>query len=580
MSEPNSNLYKILNTLYDTDRELWKKLSSVINSVEAIQQDVDTAHEGVDIYFNNSLKKEGATKLDLAGTVSITTDENDDKLVHIQVGDDLRSALWTKINEKTTNGTVIKNYTASNGLLAGSSVNAIKDSSITFSPNEVIHFDGGDNLWGISAYVDGSLVVSAAINDVVTVTPNGDSATTTFTGGTISGTSTGFTSNISNTGTEANYPSAIGGQGKRDFTFNLNTLNASGKPVYVKIYNSAANATYTSQEVYYVTGVTPAIESASLTIKSSGTKKVSGVEYLSSATLYYAASNITNLNNQLTVGSGNKVTFTALNCSALSNLAYNDFTAPSAVGIGNAQSNTITTLSGNVTLNANLNTTTAKIGATPKNYFGIGTAVSGTLSNVLINTYNTNTETDAKETFVNESKRYVSSTNSAGFNSNTSLSGVGNYTDELQVIPGVGLKYPQTNYSTYTAPAGNPDYSTASGTRWFTRKFIAGSGTVFGGSLTLGGLGSYSTNANFEALLSIDNGTTWYSLKGNRGGDQVTTLNGLTVDGIRTGYASNVISFSFPGTTSMTASDGVIVKIGWTASLKSNVTITQMTLSM
>ena len=108
------------------------------------------------------------------------------------------------------------------------------------------------------------------------------------------------------------------------------------------------------------------------------------------------------------------------------------------------------------------------------------------------------------------------------------------------------------------------------GAKYFYRKFIAGSGTVFGGTLEMAGLGTNFNNAAFTAELSIDNGATWYNLKDNRGG-----ANPL---GIKTGYSNSTVSFTYPGSTSSEAKDGVLVKIGWTDALSaikiSSITVT------
>jgi hypothetical protein len=100
---------------------------------------------------------------------------------------------------------------------------------------------------------------------------------------------------------------------------------------------------------------------------------------------------------------------------------------------------------------------------------------------------------------------------------------------------------------------------------------ISGSGTKFGGTLTLADLGSNFSDSDFDARLSIDGGSTWFNLKADRGGADAT--------GILNSYTSGTgaISFSFPGTTSMTATDGVIIKLGWSAK---DTKITKITLAM
>jgi hypothetical protein len=121
------------------------------------------------------------------------------------------------------------------------------------------------------------------------------------------------------------------------------------------------------------------------------------------------------------------------------------------------------------------------------NYGSNGGSDSDSFTNVLVDTV-TASPTDTYEPFDDESRRLVPSghNDDAYFNdlsitpnwdstqsiADTAASG---YNSSLQVYGGQ-LCYPSLDFTTITAPASNPDYSSATGRRTYTRVFKVGAG--------------------------------------------------------------------------------------------------------
>lgn len=523
---------------------------------------------GVDLYFNNQGVASGVTDINFAGTVELT--RNDDGSVKVQIGENQNSSSWNS-NDGVTDGSVANiattNYIMSDATgatfkigdwTAGQTKPCTKSNSISFKSAENIHFNIGDNEWQVVVFdADGSTkLVDATITTVVT--GDGDSMVTGWTDGTPSGTgASNVTYSLAGKANETNYPSAVGGMAIPTFTFNLANILPDGGRFKVQI--TGCGGTFTSPDMFYISGETPAVASVDLTLTDTNEKQISGVKYVAaSSTVTYTTGDITNLNNQ--AGVTNKLAVTGTGVSVATPVTSSGLT-----GYTTAWDN-VSTLSATRSLAGNFKGTTVSVNVTPENAFAKGTQVSKALSNVNINTYAETASTDSTETFLTEGKRLKSDLTSAWDSTATLVGGT-----DLQVIPGEGLVYPTTDYSAIATPAGNPNYSGMSGAKYFYRKFIAGSGTVFGGTLEMTGLGANFNNAAFTAELSIDGGGTWYSLKDARGG--------ANPNGINTGYSGSTVSFSYPGTTSSESANGVLVKIGWTEAL-SSVKISKMTVTL
>ena len=522
---------------------------------------------GVDLYFNNQGVASGVTEINFAGTVELT--RNEDGSVKVQIGENQNSSSWNSTDGVTT--ATVANISTSNYIIPdatgaafkignwtpGQQYKCTKSNSISFKSAGNVHFDIGNNEWKVVVFdADGT---TKLVDTTITTVVAGDSTGTVtgWTDGTPTGTgASNVTYSLAGKANEKNYPSAVGGMATPTFTFNLANILPNGGRFKVSIVGCGGS--FTSPDMFYINGETPAIASVDLTLANAVEKQVSGVKYVAAdSTVTYTTGDITNLNNQ--AGVTNKLTVTGTGVSVVK-----DITSANLTGYTNAWNN-VPTFTATRALESNYKGTSVTVNVTPANAFTSGTQVSKTLSGVNVNTYAATASTDASETFLTEGKRLKSDLTSAWDSSATLVGGT-----DLQVIPGEGLVYPTTNYSAIATPAGNPNYSGMTGTKYFYRKFIAGSGTVFGGTIEMPGLGAAFNNAAFTAELSIDNGTTWYNLKDARGG-----ANPL---GINTGYAGNKVSFSYPGTTSSTAANGVLVKIGWSDALKttkiSSITVT------
>lgn len=522
---------------------------------------------GVDLYFNNQGVASGVTDINFAGTVELT--RNEDGSVKVQIGENQNSSSWNSTDGVTT--ATVANISTNNYIIpdatgaafkignwtAGQQYPCTKSNSISFKSAGNVHFDIGNNEWKVVVFdADGT---TKLVDTTITTVVAGDSTGTVtgWTDGTPTGTgATNVTYSLAGKANEKNYPSAVGGMATPTFTFNLANILPNGGRFKVSIVGCGGS--FTSPDMFYINGETPVVASVDLTLANAVEKQVSGVKYVAAdSTVTYTTGDITNLNNQ--AGVTNKLTVTGTGVSVVK-----DITSANLTGYTNAWNN-VPTFTATRALESNYKDTSVTVNVTPVNAFTSGTQVSKTLSGVNVNTYAETASTDASETFLTEGKRLKSDLTSAWDSSATLVGGT-----DLQVIPGEGLVYPTTNYSAIATPAGNPNYSGMTGTKYFYRKFIAGSGTVFGGTIEMAGLGDAFNNAAFTAELSIDNGATWYNLKDDRGG-----ANPL---GIKTGYAGSKVSFSYPGTTSSTAANGVLVKIGWSDALKttkiSSITVT------
>ena len=536
----------------------------------------DNYNPGIALQFNGKSVGAGITSLNFAGTTTITV--GDDGVAKVQIGENMNTSVWNAQDGKQGDGTVSGFPDGSDVIVpsvngsttatfnvgnwtAGTTVKGITTSTVSVKSTGNIHLDEGINTWNIKVYgATGNVVAEANVNDIVTYNNQTNPTSATVTASAVdyvTGTQ-GITHTIDNGALEDNYPAAVGGRAQVTFTFDLTKIDEVKNGGRFSIEISGCGGTYKSAERFYIKETSPTIASATLTFNNDeSTRKVSGVEYITAGTYTIETGNITNLNNQAAVST--KVAITATSDFSDEDTAV---TATELTNYTNAWDNVCTYKDAGLTLGSSVakKGTAVSITLTPKNAKGSGTAVSASVSGLNINTYASTNSTDAVESFLAENRRLKEADLSAW--DSALILGL----KDLQVIPGEGLVYPTTNYSGFT-PAG-PNYSGLSGERYFVRKMTVNENkTVFGGTLTFDNKPTWA-DITF-AKLSIDNGTTWFNLKADRGGADPL--------GIYNSYTNGVVSFTFPGTTSMTASSGVIIKLGWS---KTTTKITKITLAM
>jgi hypothetical protein len=591
--ETKTSLYNAINALHQTDQAIWSKVQAVSGTIglENLPEDVAKIittegkiakdllpQTGINLSFNGKQVGTEITSLNFAGTTTITVDDNG--VAKIQIGENMNSSAWTVKDGKQGDGTptgfpagsdvIVPNVAGTTTAAfkvgdwtAGTSVKGITSSSITISSTGNIHLDEGINTWNIKVYGETKNVIAEAnVNDTVAYDNNSAPTKATVTTSAIAWVtgSAGITHSVTNGAIEDNYPSAVGGRGKVSFTINLAQIAEIQNGGRFSIEISGPGGTYKSEERFYIKESTPVIASATLSFNNDeSTRFVSGVKYITAGTYTVQTGNISNLNNQAGVSKRLALTSTGL--------FSNEDTSITSSELINWNSNwdNVCTYSASLSLSGSniISGGNASVTLTPYNAKATGSSVTASLSGYNINTFAATDSKANEETFLSENMRLKDDDKySTPWVSSETLGST-----DLQVIPGVGLVYPTGNYSTIATPSGNPNYSTYSGERYFVRKMTAGSGTVFGGTLTLGGSPTWS-DITF-AKLSIDGGTTWFNLKTARGGADPL--------GIFNSYTSGIVSFTFPGTTSMTATDGIIIKLGWS---KKTTKITKITLAM
>ena len=611
--ETKTSLYNAINALHQTDQAIWSKVQAVSGTIglENLPEDVAKIittegkiakdllpQTGINLSFNGKQVGTKITSLNFAGTTTITV--GDDGVAKIQIGDNMNSSIFGEAaNSKAAtgnNGThtsnvgsltsiIIPDATGANFKIGNWSVGETKSvgtkaTTINAGSTGWIHFDEGASVWTVTVYGESKddILAQAQITTDAQFNTNGTfnkiAQETKYIVG-----STGISLTLANTAREDNYPSAVGARGKVTFTINVSTLVPNGGRFSFEIV-PPTGTTYKSSEMFKLVGVTPSIGAISLAdiTDEYGIATYSGVNYITTAKFESSIAGLSGVwNNAATANALKAITTTGLTGVdtniAASTLVSSKLWSASGVYTDNTIS-LASTFSGNsVSVNYSLS-----------NAFGTSNGTAATISNYNFNNKGTAIDPgDAEESFTNELKRKLTNSMATTWDSRASLLS-GDYAYELQVIPGTGLTFPKTNYDGYTQPETNPDYTkTSTGvTRFFTRYFkTKTSSNCSNGSLTLAGLGTGYNDADFVALISIDNGVTWYNMKAPRGGASTVNLNGTSVSatGINTAYASDKISFSFPGTTATAGnSDNIIVKIGWTKA--ESITITKLTFTL
>jgi hypothetical protein len=211
------------------------------------------------------------------------------------------------------------------------------------------------------------------------------------------------------------------------------------------------------------------------TLAMAGSKDISGVNYHTGGTAQY---DITIQNAQRnTYRTGNAVTFSETNVSNLSNESL------SATGGNEAQDHVITnktaTINATRILDGSISVSTNTLRTVQSSPGSSGDSITGILMDNA-----SATSTDLLTGFDDENRRIAGDENfatdlSATWDSTQSLvGGDAGHNDGLQVYNSQ-LIYPVTNFSVITnGPGGNPDYSSAAGTRYFYGYFSNAAGTA------------------------------------------------------------------------------------------------------
>ena len=611
--ETKTSLYNAINALHQTDQAIWSKVQAVSGTIglENLPEDVAKIittegkiakdllpQTGINLSFNGKQVGTEITSLNFAGTTTITV--GDDGVAKIQIGDNMNSSIFGEAaNSKAAtgnNGThtsnvgsltsiIIPDATGANFKIGNWTVGETKSvgtkaTTINAGSTGWIHFDEGASVWTVTVYGESKDDILAQAQITTDAQFNTDGTFNKIAQETkyIVG-STGISLTLANTAREDNYPSAVGARGKVTFTINVSTLVPNGGRFSFEIV-PPTGTTYKSSEMFKLVGVTPSIGAISLedTTDEYGIATYSGVNYITTAKFQSSIAGLSGVwNNAATANALKAITTTGLT-GVDTNIAASTLVSSKLWSASGVYTD------GTISLASDFSGNSVSVNYSLSNAFGTSNGTAATISNYNFNNKGTATAPgNAEETFVNELKRKLTNSMETTWDSNASLLS-GNYAYELQVIPGTGLTFPKTNYDGYTQPETNPDYSkTSTGvTRFFTRYFkTTTSSNCSNGSLTLTGLGTGYNGADFVALISIDNGVTWYNMKAPRGAASTVSLNGTSVSatGINTSYASDKISFSFPGTTATAGnSDNIIVKIGWTKA--ESITITKLTFTL
>ena len=435
------------------------------------------------------------------------------------------NVTYTSFKTKKTTDTEVKEYKVYTSDSAGNNVVTPTSANIKnmYERDGYVHLNDGDNVWTITVYgPDGTTILrKATITDKVaikysdkTIKPTDaiDDTKDTYVGsqlGTVmySVGSNGITSAVDSRcpfQVEFNYPSAVGARLVRNFTINLEQIVPNGDRVKIEI---TLNGNTKTQTLFYLQSATPAVSDLTLSVQSPKYVYYSGVKYHGTGTTFKletSSTAITNLNNQLGIGSGNKLDFTddsardgstiaLFNTSTYADIATGSFGTP-LTNSGTAWDNACGYIKEGIGVLGSKYITDPAMSVIPKNAYANGSSIKSTLSDYLVNTY-ANSSTDLVENFDSENyRRTESCVLWTDTDKQTSLLTTGN--TDLQVIPGVGLMYPSKNYTGYN-PFGL-NYSSCTGVRSFVRLFKK-AGSLPGGTLV------FSHNSSIKA--GLDAGT-------------------------------------------------------------------------
>ncbi len=244
---------------------------------------------------------------------------------------------------------------------------------------------------------------------------------------------------------------------------------------------------------------------------SASEKWISGVKYLTtSSTVTATATGITNIGYPAYVS--NKV-----HCSPSGGTwfaAYNATATNKLSSWTTAKDTTTGTFTGDAKALNIGSWDNPQVSVNGVNYNGSGTAATSAKTNNALYVCDANGYTSTTHGSFSETGR-LNSSYQASFNSQTSLVASGN--TDLQIFNGY-VQYPNTNFTSYNkdgATSVNPDYSSASGTRYYYCT-LSKSGTVASGTITLATTANPSSaflNGSFKIEISKNGTSNWCDVK-------------------------------------------------------------------
>lgn len=272
------------------------------------------------------------------------------------------------------------------------------------------------------------------------------------------------------------------------------------------------NSGATNGTFFYLKETTKPGTPASVDYSISASEKwISGVKYLTtSSTATATAAGITNIgypayaSNKVYVAPSGGTWFAAYNATATSKLSNWTTVKDTSTGTFTGDAKAL-----NIGEWAN-----PQVSVNGVNYNGSGTAATSAKTNNALYVCDANGYTSTTHGSFSEAGR-LNSNYEASFNSQTSL--VASENTDLQIFNGY-VQYPNTNFTSYNkngATSVNPDYSSASGTRYYYCT-LSKSGTIASGTITLATIANPSTaylNGSFKIEISKNGTSNWCDVK-------------------------------------------------------------------
>lgn len=493
--------------------------------------------------------------------------KNADGTLTIRIGDNLNSSNFATKDGQTTgvdNVTVTAPSYTSGKNTAGTAVYAINSGNYTLDTTTntaLIHFADNETTYF-------NVVINDGTNDKTLyfgpITGNADytAKDTDKNGAELAGAILSITNFTTETKTAEG---ATGYCGNIKFTIPANII-ANGKTTNINIksvtHNNGSEGVFTDNSLaantrYFYTDTTtkPTISSSAVTVTANGSKTVSGVKYLTSATANYSVS-FTDIANPVCIA--DNVSFDANKWAADANNLDAAYNATSMTGSG-------------AVANGQWAQATNTVTVTVKNINGSVTSTATLADYSLLVDSNNTSDTALIAYFDKEDSANYPRLNSDLTTYDNTKSVL--TTSDLMLKDGT-LIYPSGNYVGYNTILGTdftqPNYSTGltSGKRTWYRKFYE-AGDKNGATLTFEASSAIATTAFGNTLtvkvgkIDADGTVQWYD---------ATKKSTEAADGIATNVASNTLTVDWGSYGA--AKYGIIIELGMSAASHTIKTLT------